>query len=201
MWLNLYGRETVQDKLITGKNCIFCVFRPFFSLSRTASQPYRLSHINTDSRIMTPPKRIYLACTIDSCTHYIEQWNLLHCILTTRSYVHHNSWILRSCKHFQKWFDLLFPHALCRNHAAFQDCALSKGNEITWVVNCSLILALCPTSWPIVSAISPWLSAVGWYKLMAIFVSSRTQWPIRRRSWRSWQRRADRQRRSSRSCT
>ena len=30
----------------TGKKCIFCVFRPFLSLCRTASRPYRLSHIN-----------------------------------------------------------------------------------------------------------------------------------------------------------
>ena len=30
----------------TGKKCIFCVFRPFLSLCRTASQPGRLSHIN-----------------------------------------------------------------------------------------------------------------------------------------------------------
>ena len=29
----------------TGKKCIFCVFRPFLSLCRTASRPYRLSHI------------------------------------------------------------------------------------------------------------------------------------------------------------
>ena len=29
-----------------GKKCIFCVFRPFLSLCRTASQPDRLSHIN-----------------------------------------------------------------------------------------------------------------------------------------------------------
>ena len=30
----------------TGKKCIFCVFRPFLSLCRTASRPYRLSHTN-----------------------------------------------------------------------------------------------------------------------------------------------------------
>ena len=30
----------------TGKKCIFCVFRLFLSLCRTASQPYRLSHTN-----------------------------------------------------------------------------------------------------------------------------------------------------------
>ena len=30
----------------TGKKCIFCVFRPFLSLCRIASQPYTLSHIN-----------------------------------------------------------------------------------------------------------------------------------------------------------
>ena len=29
----------------TGKNSIFCVFRPFLSLCRTASRPYRMSHI------------------------------------------------------------------------------------------------------------------------------------------------------------
>ena len=30
----------------TGKKCIFCVFRLFLSLCRTASRPYRLSYIN-----------------------------------------------------------------------------------------------------------------------------------------------------------
>ena len=30
----------------TGKKCIFCVFRPFLSICRTASRPYRLSHID-----------------------------------------------------------------------------------------------------------------------------------------------------------
>ena len=30
-----------------GKKCIFCVFRLFLSLYRTASQPYKLSHTNT----------------------------------------------------------------------------------------------------------------------------------------------------------
>ena len=30
----------------TGKKCIFCVFRLFLSLHRTASGPYRLSHTN-----------------------------------------------------------------------------------------------------------------------------------------------------------
>ena len=30
----------------TGKKCIFCVFRLFLSLCRTASRPYRLNHIN-----------------------------------------------------------------------------------------------------------------------------------------------------------
>ena len=30
----------------TGKKCIFCVFRPFLSLCRTASPPHRLSYIN-----------------------------------------------------------------------------------------------------------------------------------------------------------
>ena len=30
----------------TGKKCIFCVFRLFLSLCRTASWPYRLSHTN-----------------------------------------------------------------------------------------------------------------------------------------------------------
>ena len=30
----------------TGKKCIFCVFRPFLSLCRTASRPYKLSHLN-----------------------------------------------------------------------------------------------------------------------------------------------------------
>ena len=30
----------------TGKKCNFCVFRPFWSICRTASQPYKLSHTN-----------------------------------------------------------------------------------------------------------------------------------------------------------
>ena len=40
-WLNLYGREAQKQKKMH-----FCVFRPFLSLCRTASQPHRLSQIN-----------------------------------------------------------------------------------------------------------------------------------------------------------
>ena len=36
--------STISSK--TGKKCLFWVFRPFLSLCRTASWPYRLSHIN-----------------------------------------------------------------------------------------------------------------------------------------------------------
>ena len=39
------GRETVRRKLKNRQKCIFCVFRLFLSLHRTASRPYRLSHI------------------------------------------------------------------------------------------------------------------------------------------------------------
>ena len=46
MRLNLYGCEAVWHKLKNRQKCIFCVFRPFLSLFRTVSQPYRLSHIN-----------------------------------------------------------------------------------------------------------------------------------------------------------
>ena len=35
----------------TGNKCIFCVFRPFLSLCRTASRPHRLSHTNAFASI------------------------------------------------------------------------------------------------------------------------------------------------------
>ena len=44
---HLYGCEAVRHiSSETGKRCIFCGFRQFLSLCRTASQPYRLSHTN-----------------------------------------------------------------------------------------------------------------------------------------------------------
>ena len=46
MWLNLYDCEAVRHTLKNRQKCIFGVFRLFLGLCRTASQLYRLSHIN-----------------------------------------------------------------------------------------------------------------------------------------------------------
>ena len=43
----VFSREAVWHKLKNRQKVLFCVFRLFLGLCRTASQPYRLSHINT----------------------------------------------------------------------------------------------------------------------------------------------------------
>ena len=45
MWLNLYGREAVRHMLQNRQKMHFLCFWLFLSLCRTASQPYKLSHI------------------------------------------------------------------------------------------------------------------------------------------------------------
>ena len=50
-WINWCGSTYMAVRLsyissITGKKCIFCVFRLFLPLHGTASRPYRLSYIN-----------------------------------------------------------------------------------------------------------------------------------------------------------
>ena len=46
-WDSTYMAVRLSDiRCKTAKKCFFCVFRPFLSLYRTASPPYRLSPIN-----------------------------------------------------------------------------------------------------------------------------------------------------------
>ena len=61
----------------TGKKCIFCVFRSFLSLCRTASLPYRLSHISPLHQSILP---IFMIILVSSKRVSVRN-NLLHSVL------------------------------------------------------------------------------------------------------------------------